>query len=58
LPTTREEAEKYVDAMHQGAVALQSLDDLGSVKANKKAWADMVQLEKRAKKVKKQFKLK
>lgn len=57
LPKTKEYAVDYVAAMHDGAVALQSLDDLG-VELNKKAEADMMELERRAKKVKKQFKLK
>lgn len=57
VPKTKEEAVKYVNAMRDGAVALQSLDDLGA-KTNKKAWADMTELGRRAKKVKKKFKLK
>jgi hypothetical protein len=55
-PKTKEEAQKFVHAMHDGAVALQSLDDLGDV-MNKKAMADMDELDRRTKKVKKEFRL-
>lgn len=56
LPKTKESAADYVPAVRDGAVALQSLDDLGDV-MNKKAMADMDELVRRAKKVKKEFKL-
>lgn len=56
LPKTKDEAVKFLDAVHQGAVALQSLDDLG-IELNKKAGVYMDELGRRAKKVKKKFKL-
>lgn len=47
-PKTVEEMEAQLQALWDGAVALQSLDDLGSPEANEKAWNDMMELQRRA----------
>lgn len=42
-----EEMERQLEVMRDGLAALQSLDDLGSSKANEKAWDDLLTLHKR-----------
>ena len=47
---TEVDLEKLIDYrnyLHEGMAALQSLDDLGSEEDNHKAWADMLELERR-----------
>ena len=39
--------QAFKDSLFDGSVALQSLDDLGSVEANQAAWADMRRLQAR-----------
>lgn len=46
-PRAASELDQQLDTLRQGIVALQSLDDLGSEEANKKAWKDMEALQKR-----------
>jgi hypothetical protein len=54
-PRTLDEARNYVSVLHDGMVALQSLDDLGSEDANRRAWDDMLELERRSEAVKLRF---
>ncbi len=53
LPELKALKEKLFD----GAVALQSMDSLGSVEANNRAWDIMTALEERFEKVKDEIKL-
>ena len=47
-PKTLEEMEIQLQALWDGAVALQSTDDLGSPEANRKTFNDMLELQRRA----------
>jgi hypothetical protein len=47
-PKTLEEMEAQLQALRDGAVALQSTDDLGSLEANERVWNDMLELQRRA----------
>ena len=47
LPTKLRDLETLRDELHDGIVALQSLDDLGSDEDNQRAWNDMLELQKR-----------
>lgn len=44
---TRVEIEQQLEVIDDGIRALQSLDDLGSEEANRRAWADMLELQER-----------
>jgi len=44
-PRTLREIEEQISAIYAGAVALQSMDDLGSPEANQRAWDDMLELQ-------------
>lgn len=46
-PKTLAEMEEQLRVIGDGALAMQSLDDLGSPEANKKAWDDMIELQAR-----------
>ena len=46
-PETLDQLEAQLSAVMDGALALQSLDDLGSSEANEAAWSDMLRLQKR-----------
>ena len=47
-PKNLKEMEEQLGVIEDGALALQSMDDLGSPEANDKAWNDMLKLQKRA----------
>ena len=47
-PKTLEEMEAQLQILWDGAVALQSTDDLGSLEANQQTWNDMLELQRRA----------
>lgn len=47
-PKTLEEMKAQLQVLWDGAVALQSTDDLGSPEANEKTWNDMLELQQRA----------
>lgn len=47
LPDTLEKLQDLRGKLHDGIVALQSLDDLGSEDANQRAWDDMLELQSR-----------
>jgi hypothetical protein len=47
LPSKLSELQDLKTELHDGIAALQSLDDLGSEEANKRAWDDMLELQKR-----------
>ena len=55
-PQTLEEMEKTLQALWQGAVALQSTDDMGSPEANESVWNDMLELQRRAEALEKKIK--
>ena len=55
-PQTLEAMEKTLQALWQGAVALQSTDDMGSTEANKAVWNDMLELQRRAEALEKKIK--
>lgn len=46
-PKTKSECDSLITILWNGALALQSLDDLGSKEANDQAWEDMQVLDKR-----------
>ena len=48
-PQTIEETESQLATLIAGATALQSMDDLGSPKANEEAMDDIDELDRRAK---------
>lgn len=56
-PQTIEEMERTLQALWQGAVALQSTDDMGSPEANESVWNDMLELQRRAQALEKKIKL-
>jgi len=47
-PRTRKEMKAALQVLWDGAVALQSVDDLGSPEANQQAWDDMLALQRKA----------
>lgn len=47
-PKTLKEMEDQLQVLWDGAVALQSTDDMGSPEANEKVWNDMLELQQRA----------
>ena len=47
-PQTLEEMERALQGLWQGAVALQSTDDMGSSEANEQVGNDMLELQRRA----------
>lgn len=47
-PKTLKEMETQLQALWDGAVALQSTDDMGSPEANEAVWNDMLELQRRA----------
>lgn len=47
-PQTIEEMEETLQALWDGAVALQSTDDMGSPEANERVWNDMLELQRKA----------
>lgn len=55
-PQTLEEMERTLQALWQGAVALQSTDDMGSPEANEAVWNDMLELQRRAQALEKKIK--
>lgn len=56
LPTNLRDLETVRGELHDGIVALQSLDDLGSDEDNQRAWNDMLELQKRYDRVDKRIK--
>lgn len=46
-PQTEEEVTEQLAIIHDGIVALQSLDDLGTEEENQAAWNDMLRLQAR-----------
>jgi hypothetical protein len=46
-PQTLHEMKEQLQALMDGAVALQSMEDLGSPEANERAWNDMMELQRR-----------
>ena len=46
-PKTLKEMEVQLRVIYDGALALQSMDDIGSPEANQKAWDDMIELQTR-----------
>lgn len=55
-PQTLEEMETQLQALWDGAVALQSTDDMGSPEANEAVWNDMLELQRRAQALEKKIK--
>mgnify|MGYP001605590597 FL=1 len=55
-PQTLEEMERTLQALWDGAVALQSTDDMGSPEANEQVWNDMLELQRRAQALEKKIK--
>ncbi len=55
-PQTLKEMERTLQALWDGAVALQSTDDMGSPEANQQVWNDMLELQKRAQTLEKKIK--
>ena len=47
-PKTLKEMEEQLRIIYDGALALQSMDNLGSPEANQQAWDDMLELQRRA----------
>jgi hypothetical protein len=52
---TLAELEARRSSLHDAAVAMQSLDDLGSTEANQRAWDEMVELGRRLDKIQKEL---
>jgi len=48
------EIKEHIEIVRDGIRALQSTDDLGSTDANAKAWSDMLELQRRLKKLEKE----
>jgi hypothetical protein len=46
-PRTLDEMKAQLQALMDGAVALQSTDDMGSPEANERVWKDMMELQRR-----------
>ena len=46
-PKNLKEMEEQLRVIYDGALALQSMDDLGSPEANQRAWDDMIELQRR-----------
>jgi len=55
-PQTLKEMERTLQALWDGAVALQSTDDMGSPEANQQVWNDMLELQRRAEALEKKIK--
>ena len=55
-PKTLKEMETQLQALWDGAVALQSTDDMGSPEANKQVYDDMLELQRRAQALEKKIK--
>lgn len=54
-PKDVDEAKSTYDLLYIGAVALQSMDDLGSVEANRQAMVDCEELSDRMAKIKERW---
>lgn len=54
-PSNKKEIQAQLEQLHWAIAAMQSLDDLGSVEANKAAWNDMCKLSARYEELRKKL---